>query len=1068
MQRFGAFGQCRFAARPLTQLRSVAPTTAAVLRTSAISQRPFTASNFYLSKPKGSLGVNPNQYEEPTDLARKLFSEFAFAFDIDGVLYQGRNRVDGAEKVIKMLRSNGIRYVFLTNGGCVPEDKKAETLQERLQIAKNDDVVKGRMILSHTPMSGWSDDVKNNGTVLITGSHPEKARQIALGYGFKRVVTPADILAECKDVFPFEHIEGEINGKPTPLPDGKRIPLLKDPYTTNVPANALKIDHIFIWNDPRDWSVDIQIIHDLLISHQGYIGTVSNRNGNESLPNNGWQQDGQPGLWVSNLDMLWKTNYPVNRFGTGAFMEALKGVWSTTTNGTELQFSALGKPSNHTYKYAHDRLLQYYHDMACNRGQSPGHDTSKCHPLRRVYMIGDNPESDIRGASEFEAEDGTVWVPILVRTGVWRRTSTEKEPRYKPAVIVDDVVDAVVWALNNEGIKATREWVLSALSHTKGYVKLPPLEIGDQVGGLEDGVKYPTNSLAEAHSSLYNALRIPQTGDINCFAGRETQSQCLHTLPKRRRALIKPIVQALAIQESNDEDQKATIDPPLRDLAKKLVCHRPEKIHTETLVFDGDNFSNPVDYAHALLARRFYNWLKKKSKESVYTEHPSLVQYSQKLSTSLREREVASTSKRTSDQNQSSVIYDTDDGEHSDDYVGDDIIESVEEDEEKGEHSRQISTTPELRRPRLSRESPVSGREIPRTPPRNHGLGHRDIYSQSPGPLLYPTPTDDEFFTSPGSVASPDPSEIFTPYLTASTALTPYSTFSTEGCETPRSSFRQSSYDEWHMESPTRKKMQTDVDLLSSDMMMKMKLNVVDLVNQSEEAESDAESLRSRRSMTFDDTEKSPVHDIISRLVKPAKAKSLRPGYIYCFAERSKPGFLKIGSVICPEFSKPDKVERRIEEWKRDCKHDLDYKFKVFMPCAVQKMEKLIHQTLHREKKKASCPNTACKKKHQEWFKITEYEARQIIEIWQKFSRMDPYDKERGVLGDHWARYELTQLDDDCLWNTKKWLATEWFKLITEAVEASMHEKLKALEQQLEEMGQQLAVLRKAQERLSM
>ncbi|KAI1018173.1 hypothetical protein LB505_001330 [Fusarium chuoi] len=492
MQRFGVVGQCRFAARRLTQLRSVAPTTMAVLRASSTSQRPFTTSSVYLSKTKGSLGVNPNQYEEPTDLARKLFSEFAFAFDIDGVLYQGRNRVDGAEKVIKMLRSNGIRYVFLTNGGCVPEDKKAETLQERLQIAKNDDVVKGRMILSHTPMSGWSDHVKNNGTVLITGSHPEKARQIALGYGFKRVVTPADILAECKDVFPFEHIEGEINGKPTSLPDSKRIPLLKDPYTTNVPANALKIDHIFIWNDPRDWSVDIQIIHDLLISHQGYLGTVSNRNGNESLPNNGWQQDGQPGLWISNLDMLWKTNYPVNRFGTGAFMEALKGVWSTTTNGTELQFSALGKPSNHTYKYAHDRLLQYYHDMACNRGQSPGHDTSKCHPLRRVYMIGDNPESDIRGASEFEAEDGTEWVPILVRTGVWRQTSTEKEPRYKPAVIVDDVVDAVVWALNNEGIKATREWVLSALSHTKGFVKLPPLEIRDQISGLEDGVKYPS------------------------------------------------------------------------------------------------------------------------------------------------------------------------------------------------------------------------------------------------------------------------------------------------------------------------------------------------------------------------------------------------------------------------------------------------------------------------------------------------------------------------------------------------------------------------------------------------
>ncbi|KAI8723809.1 hypothetical protein NCS52_00237700 [Fusarium sp. LHS14.1] len=489
MQRFGAIGQCRLAAR-----RCATPMTAAVSRFPRGIQggsRAFRTSSFFFSKPDGSL-VNPNDFQEPSEASQKLFSEIAFAFDIDGVLYQGRNRVEGAEKVIKMIRSNGIRYVFLTNGGGVPEVKKADTLQERLQIAKHDDVIRGRMILSHTPMSAWSDELKNHGTILITGSHPEQARQIALDYGFKRVVTPADILAECKDVFPFDHLEGDVNGKPVPLPDGKRIPLLKDPYTTNIPHNALKIDQIFVWNDPRDWSVDIQIIHDLLISHEGYLGTISHRNGDKSLPNNGWQQDNQPGLWISNMDLLWKTNYPVNRFGTGAFMEALKGVWSMTTDGKELEYNALGKPSNYTYKYAHDRLLQYYHDMACNRGKSPSHDITKCHPLRRVYMIGDNPESDIRGANDFNAEDGTEWVPILVRTGVWRQTLTEKEPRHKPAVIVDDVVDAVVWALKNEGMKATREWLLSAISHTKGYVKVPEVE-----GSVkETGVKYPSEEEA--------------------------------------------------------------------------------------------------------------------------------------------------------------------------------------------------------------------------------------------------------------------------------------------------------------------------------------------------------------------------------------------------------------------------------------------------------------------------------------------------------------------------------------------------------------------------------------------
>ncbi|KAI5467864.1 HAD-like domain-containing protein [Mariannaea sp. PMI_226] len=500
MRLTSAVGQCRHIARcrSLQQRNamSISGRIAASPYGLSFGMRKFHNSAAVRSKPTGSLGVNPGNLQEPSDASHKIFSEFGFAFDIDGVLYQGRNRVEGAEKVLKMIRSNGIRYVFLTNGGGVSENKKADTLQTRLQLSKHDDLIRGRMILSHTPMSAWDESIKNEGTVLITGSHPEQARQLALQYGFKRVVTPGDILAACRDVYPFELNKTWLHGDHVPLPDGKRMLKLEDPYTTDIPKDALKIDQIFVWNDPRDWSVDTQIIHDLLISHKGYFGTISRKNGVTSLPNNGWQQDGQPGLWVSNMDLLWKADYPLNRFGTGAFMEALKGLWSTTTDGMNLQFNALGKPSNHTYKYAHDRLLKYYHDMACDRGEAE-HDITKCHPLRRVYMIGDNPESDIRGANDFNPDDGTEWISILVRTGVWRQTAMESEPRYKPAVIVDDVVDAVVWALNNEGVKASREWLLSALSHTKGYIKLPELEVEQSRGvSSESEISYPSKAEA--------------------------------------------------------------------------------------------------------------------------------------------------------------------------------------------------------------------------------------------------------------------------------------------------------------------------------------------------------------------------------------------------------------------------------------------------------------------------------------------------------------------------------------------------------------------------------------------
>lgn len=271
-------------------------------------------------------------------------------------------------------------------------------------------------------------------------------------YGFKNVVTSADLLAHDEGLYPFDPLRAKTleDGEVKPLPEGITIFKSNDPTSYDTEAlkrnNNLRIDHVLIWNDPRDWSLDTQIVHDILISHQGYLGTVSQKNGDARLPNNGWQQDGQPKLWMSNLDLVWRTQYHINRFGTGAFLEAFKGVWAAVTGGKELQYEYMGKPSTLTYDYAHGRLLKD------DGGEKPHH-----RPLKRVYMVGDNPESDIRGAVEYEPEDGTEYVPILVRTGVWQQTEREPVPTWQPAVIVDDVLDAVVWALRNEGIDTDRE-----------------------------------------------------------------------------------------------------------------------------------------------------------------------------------------------------------------------------------------------------------------------------------------------------------------------------------------------------------------------------------------------------------------------------------------------------------------------------------------------------------------------------------------------------------------------------------------------------------------------------------
>lgn len=386
---------------------------------------------------KGAVPERP-----PGSVQPDAYSDIAFAFDIDGVLYSGRQGIPGAREMLRNIRSRGIRYVFLTNGGGVREDAKAASLVRYLHMSSNEDVIGDRVIVSHSPMRAWRDAVKSQ-TALITGSRPETSREIVNEYGFSRVVTAADLMHANDSIYPFDQFKDSVHARHRPLPDGKSASRIGDSYSRDIAADALKIDQILVWNDPRDWSLDIQVIYDLLVSHRGYLGTVSDKNGDATLPNNGWQQDGQPPLWVSNLDLFWKTEFPVNRLGTGAFVEALRGVWTAVTGGAALQFRALGKPSAPTYEYAHERLLG-----AAGAGRRA---------LRRVYMIGDNPESDIRGANEFRPGDGAEWVPVLVRTGVWRPTAAEREPRHLPAAIVDDVVDAVAWALRNEGVDATRD-----------------------------------------------------------------------------------------------------------------------------------------------------------------------------------------------------------------------------------------------------------------------------------------------------------------------------------------------------------------------------------------------------------------------------------------------------------------------------------------------------------------------------------------------------------------------------------------------------------------------------------
>lgn len=286
-------------------------------------------------------------------------------------------------------------------------------------------------VQSHTPFQELSDHYDK--TILVVGGDGDKCANVARSYGFKNVVTPGDILASHPDIWPFsQNFMDYYKSFARPLPK---------PINPTSPADSLKIDAIFVYNDPRDWGLDSTVMLDLLMSREGIMGTLSPNNGNPELPNRGWLQDGQPRIYYSNPDMFWASSHHLPRLGQGGFKSAFQGLWASVTGRAKLNTRQIGKPWQHTYEFAEKRLISHRKAIFGLTGLN--------HPLRRVYMVGDNPMSDIRGANNFKSPVGSSWSSILVRTGVY----PGGEPAVAPTQIVDDVHAAVEWAIKDAGWK---------------------------------------------------------------------------------------------------------------------------------------------------------------------------------------------------------------------------------------------------------------------------------------------------------------------------------------------------------------------------------------------------------------------------------------------------------------------------------------------------------------------------------------------------------------------------------------------------------------------------------------
>ncbi|KAF7723018.1 hypothetical protein EC973_002434 [Apophysomyces ossiformis] len=313
-------------------------------------------------------------------------SNYAFAFDIDGVLIKGNRTIPQAKR--------SVPYVLLTNGGGVTEAKKAEQISQMLDI----EIRPEQVVLSHSPMRQLATKYKEK-QVLVIGGKGLSCYHVARGYGFNRVVVPEDIHNWNPSAWPYSQpSEALTSGK--------------------YDFSETPIDAVMVFHDARDWGRDLQLILDVLCSENGIVGSLRKDYSLQNIP-----------IYFSNNDIIWSTDFPAPRMGQGSFKVAVERLYETLT-GFQLKSTSFGKPHATTYAYA-ERTIQ---SLGSNSGKNEGRP--------RVYAVGDNPAADIKGANAYG------WTSILVRTGVF--VGPGNSPIYPADAVCDNVEEAVLWAIEQE------------------------------------------------------------------------------------------------------------------------------------------------------------------------------------------------------------------------------------------------------------------------------------------------------------------------------------------------------------------------------------------------------------------------------------------------------------------------------------------------------------------------------------------------------------------------------------------------------------------------------------------
>ncbi|XP_058206876.1 uncharacterized protein YKR070W [Rhododendron vialii] len=340
---------------------------------------------------------------------------FGVAFDIDGVILRGNAPIGGSPRALGRLYDDSIGtlkvpYVFLTNGGGVPESKRALELEKQLRV----NILSSQVIQGHTP---FKQLVKRFEKELVIAVGKGEPAVVMSEYGFKNVLSIDDYASCFDNIDPLGYFKKWTTGN------------VSDQINTiRSSVCSQRVQAAFVVSDSIDWSRDIQVLCDIL------------RTG--GLP--GSKIAHQPPLYFASDDLEYQAVFPSERLGMGAFRIALESIFNRI-HPNALEYTSFGKPNTSVFRNAETVLRELVHSSS-NTIQSANDQIGGNHVFRTLYMVGDNPSVDIKGAQQA----GHPWFSILTRTGVFK--GKENHDEYPADLVVDTVEEAVDYILRKEGI----------------------------------------------------------------------------------------------------------------------------------------------------------------------------------------------------------------------------------------------------------------------------------------------------------------------------------------------------------------------------------------------------------------------------------------------------------------------------------------------------------------------------------------------------------------------------------------------------------------------------------------